>query len=122
MDSSKKLLVLGGTSGLAEGILRLALQEEYSVTATYRTVSKISNDSSIVWRPLDISKINGIEEFLKSLGSEKFTRVIYLIGETSKGMNGHLSPDQISTFLQTYLLNACFLIKSLSSYLSNEQY
>lgn len=121
MDPSKKLLVLGGTSSLAEGILRLALQEEYSVTATYRTESKIFNHSGIVWLPLDISKINEIEEFLDSLTNERFGKIIYLIGETSKGMNGPLLPHKIFAFLQTYLLNSCFLIKSLSRYIYDEQ-
>ena len=101
--------------------MRLALQEQYSITATYRTESKIFNHSEIVWLPLDISKINEIEEFLDSLTSERFGRIIYLIGETSKGMNGQLSPNKISAFLQTYLLNSCFLIKSLSSYIYDEQ-
>lgn len=103
------ILILGGQSSVGLSILS-KLSSIHTVRATFR--SSTPNIANVDWNYLDISKMESIETFLRSVTSTPYDVIINLIGELS-----HLSLadslDSINEYFQTYISNHSFLIREL---------
>lgn len=120
-EEREKLLLIGGTSSLSQAITKNALNNHYEVYSTYRTYSKIFSNSEIIWNYLDISKVEEIDKFLITLNDKKFTRIIYVIGQTSLGMQKEISCDELSKYLKIQLTNALYLIQHIVKCLDDKK-
>jgi NAD(P)-dependent dehydrogenase (short-subunit alcohol dehydrogenase family) len=104
--SSQNLLIVGGTASLSKDIIRIALEREYEITATFR--NKPSHlDFNVEWVELDIANQTSVENFHVYIKNKQFSLIIYLIGELS------LSEPNKEKYLITNLVNAIFVIEHL---------
>jgi NAD(P)-dependent dehydrogenase (short-subunit alcohol dehydrogenase family) len=104
--SYQNLLIVGGTASISKDIIRIALEKEYKITATFR--NKPSHlDPNVDWMELDIANETSIKDFQTYIKNKQFSLIIYLIGELS------LSEPNKEKYLITNLVNAIFVIENL---------
>lgn len=106
-----KLLIVGGSSALAEYLGILARSHKYEVTATFRSQETHSNFDSCAF--LDLSSISSIEDFLSTHANAKFQRIIILTGSES-GIGTNLeSISKIESYYATHLVNTIYFLDKI---------
>jgi short-subunit dehydrogenase len=118
-DSSRDLLVIGGTSSLGEAIISQAVINKLTYLATFRdTVPQSRDPKDFV--ALDLSSSSNIETFLTSISNYKFRKIIYCIGSTSGIKLDSMKLSEIEEYFKVQVINAIFLIGKLCDRLDDE--
>lgn len=116
-SSAQKLLIIGGTSSLAPQLIQLAIADGFEIHATTRSLIHKEKDSCVTWWHLDLGITESVNEFILSIHGLTFTRIIYLIGESS-GFGIHdFSEIQAREYLRTQLVSPILLISRLAIHL-----
>ena len=80
--SKRRLLVLGGTSSLADAVIDKALALGFTVHATRRNSTNHHVREDIdAWHELDLDESSSVKDFIDSVSMEKFDTVICLLGK-----------------------------------------
>ena len=103
--SKKKILIIGGTSGLGSQILRNIDRTKYEVSITGRNY-KIK-DHEFFFYKLDVLKKNKFKKFITEISKKNFDIIIHSLGG-SYGINGH---DQESkNYEKLFKLNFFYMV------------
>ena len=103
--SKKKILIIGGTSGLGSQILRNIDRTKYEVSITGRNY-KIK-DHEFFFYKLDVLKKIQFKKFITEISKKKFDIIIHSLGG-SYGINGH---DQESkNYEKLFKLNFFYMV------------
>jgi len=105
-NTSRHLLIIGGTSSLSPQILEHAVSAGYKVTATSRRPIDAGLDK-IRWINFDLEAENEPENFLEGIKGETFTTIVFLIGETS------LSYKNKSRYIELHLSKTVKILEAL---------
>lgn len=118
-ESSRDLLVIGGSSSLGEAIIAQAHVNKLSYIATSREPVSQSRDPEH-FMALDLSSSLSIERFLESSSEYRFKKIIYCIGSTSDINLNSLSLSELEEYFKVHLVNAIYLIGKLCNRLDEE--
>lgn len=110
--------MVGGTSSLAPGIYKLAVDSGYEIFATHRHEIPPATEYPISWHSLNLNSIDSIDEFLADLGRLTFTRVIFLAGATFGQVGQEIAASDLAEYLRVHLVNPVNLIGRLINNLS----
>lgn len=110
-SETKNLLILGGTSSVAEDIARLAYADNYRVILTFRAHKKNGDYGS--WYELDTEREESIDNFLAEIQGIKFDRVICLIGATTNSHYSKLNLTSTISYYSSQLAGICYLISRI---------
>ncbi len=116
-DLTPRLLVVGGTSSLAPGIFKLAVESGYEIFATHRHQLPPDTDIAVTWFYLDIESKDSVDAFLSRLHNLSFSRIIFLAGATFGRVGHEISTDDLSEYLRIQLINPVYLIGKLIHHL-----
>jgi NAD(P)-dependent dehydrogenase (short-subunit alcohol dehydrogenase family) len=107
----KKLLVIGGTSILSESLAQLARIENYEIETTSRggKICRYANNQY----ELELSSLGNVEEFLRSIATHKYHRIIVLTGEASGIDVNSNATEAINAYYTAHLTNTVYLIDQL---------
>jgi len=110
---AKEVLILGGSSSLAERVISDLLAGGCNVTATSRPPNS-SKVPSLVWLELDISKTLSMDSFLSAITQREYDAILFFIGAPSKVSRS------TSEYVETYFTNTLFLVERLLSHLKKD--
>ena len=110
--------MVGGTSSLAPGIYKLAVDSGYEIFATHRHPIPPETEFPISWHSLDLISMDSIDEFLADLGEVSFSRVIFFIGATFGHVGQEIAANDLAEYLRIHLVNPVNLIGRLINNLS----
>ena len=115
-SKNEPILLLGGSSSLAECIAKSAQEEGFLVDVTVRKESLSENSRSDLFRShyiLDLKEIHSIIAFLSQVSHIQYSRIICLIGATSIGTVSDDLPD-LDSYYQQYTSRLFFLLQTLA--------
>jgi NAD(P)-dependent dehydrogenase (short-subunit alcohol dehydrogenase family) len=98
---SKEVLILGGSSSLAERVIPDLLKEGCGITATSRQ-PQVSKTPGLAWLQLDISNSTSIESFISAIAQKEFDVILFFVGAPSKVSKS--KSEYVETFLTKTLL------------------
>jgi NAD(P)-dependent dehydrogenase (short-subunit alcohol dehydrogenase family) len=108
---AKQVLIIGGSSSLAETLIRFAKEESYEITATFRGNVSKDRDPCIKWINLELSQIESLEEFFDELSDVKYDRVLFLIGAVTNKYFLDMSHSEMLNYYSTYVVNSLYLLQ-----------
>jgi NAD(P)-dependent dehydrogenase (short-subunit alcohol dehydrogenase family) len=106
----KRVLVVGGTSRIFEGIRDKAIQSDYQVYGTSRGSTELTDRNFL---RLDLANRESVDDFGVQLGEMKFQRILVLTGELSAHFSEEFGSFGISKYYETHLVNTISVIESL---------
>lgn len=110
-STTKSILIIGGTSSLAENLIRVAKEESFDITATFRGCLENELDDQIHWMNLELSEIESIERFLINLGEKKFDKVFFLIGAVTNKYFLEMTHIELLKYYSSYVANSVYLLQ-----------
>ena len=113
-DSFQNLLIIGGTASISKEVIKLALERQFKITATFRNKSKCDN-SNVNWVQLDLADQASIKSFNDYIKNKQFNLIMYMIGELS------LSESNKEKYLSTNLLSTVSVLENLRNSLDKEE-
>jgi NADP-dependent 3-hydroxy acid dehydrogenase YdfG len=120
-ENASRILLLGGTSSLAPGLIHKLLDQGYMITATYRDINKTQPESNdLMWVPFDLKSRTSISEFLQSISGLRFERIIVLIGATSNLEGDTGSLDRLYSYYEQYISGLHYLIRQVIPHLQED--
>lgn len=114
----KKVLVLGGSSSVAENFLIKALTEGYEITATTRKKEFCLEKSSLRWEYLDLDSEHSILNFIASVSEIKFDVILDFIGKTSKSESQNFDFADLNNYFKSQITNHVYLLLRIKELLS----
>jgi NAD(P)-dependent dehydrogenase (short-subunit alcohol dehydrogenase family) len=112
---TKRTLILGDISSLAQILCRFEKGESFEDTATYRDSLCKNRDIHINWLNLELSEKSSIENFLVEIRDSKFERVFSLISEITNKYFLNISYTKLSKYYSTYVVNSLYLLQNCLS-------
>jgi NADP-dependent 3-hydroxy acid dehydrogenase YdfG len=109
----KKVLIIGGTSSLAQPIISKLENNGYEIAAmTFRQVDKIYNNYT--WIKLDLYDKHSIEMFFTFLPKHFYSKIIFLSGSGLGRSYKDVAEDEMISFYDAFLINYISLIMNLT--------
>lgn len=113
-DSFQNLLIIGGTASISKDVIKLALERQFKITATFRDKSKC-DDSNVNWVQLDLADQGSVKSFNDYIKNKEFNLILYMIGELS------LSESNKENYLSTNLISTIYILENLRNSLNKEE-
>lgn len=118
---AKSVLIVGGSSSLANPLIEGARQDDFRVFATYRNgPESLKNVSIHSAFELNLESRESIESLIQSLKGVEFQRIYILIGKLSQQDPYNISYESMKNYFQVYGVNLCYLIDCLTKFLSKD--
>ena len=115
----KKVLIIGGTSSLANFIIPKLENNNYEISAmTFRQSSKIYKDYT--WIKLDLYDYESINMFLHSILPNTYSKIIFLSGSGLGKSYKDITEEDMAKFYQAFLINYISLIMNLTHRLDDD--
>lgn len=112
VSKRKRALIIAGTASIADSIIQVLIEREYSIDATYRSKIKAISNSNINWIELDLENSDSCKLFQRYIRNRNYDLVFYCEGKTSSFIFAETKPSDINTYLQTHVVSAINIINS----------
>ena len=113
--TTKRVLIIGGSSSLVPTLYRIAKAESFEITASFRGDLTHSQDMNIQWLNLELSEKDSIDGFLEELNNIKFDRILFLIGSVTNKYFLKMTYSEIANYHLTYAVNSLYLLQKCLS-------
>lgn len=108
----KKILIIGGTSSLANEIIIKAKDVFTDITCTYRNKSKVFN-KKCNWEYLNLDENDSIDLFLNKILNKEYDTIIILIGSTTNKKYTDISIDDIKKYHEINSGSYIYLLQNI---------
>lgn len=114
-----KVLIVGGTSGIAPEIINRLEEKKYVIDLmTFRQHNKIYGEYK--WVYLNLEDMSSITDLLKSIKNNKYSKIIFLSGNSIGKSSTDISYDELQNFYDAFLLRYVYLIQESSKLLADD--
>jgi NAD(P)-dependent dehydrogenase (short-subunit alcohol dehydrogenase family) len=112
------VLIVGGSSGVGNKLIRELLKYNYLITATYYK-NKILENLKVEKFNVDINNVKSLDFFISKIKKKKFSLIFFLSSITPNKKNnsqsrfGNLNPNFFNKFMNTNCLGNIILFEKL---------
>ena len=112
-SSTKRLLLVGGSSSLGKSIMKLALEAGYEITQTSRDISLFPSTRNCTSIQLDLGSKESIDAFLEQLSDQKFSRIIFLAGKLTERHLPNISHGFLADYYGKFVTGMLYVMQEI---------